>query len=157
MSVNDDEIVLTKSVDPSPGNAVNPYGSDISPLTFRKRYYGATLNIRIEPLSGGLMFSDKYIQLASYFASENVYGFGENAHHAIKHDLSRYTTWAMLARDEGPNSYGLDTKNLYGVFAFYICVEYDGNAHGVLIVNSNPQVACLFLKFSERSGTEQPT
>uniref|UniRef100_A0A0M3HTR8 NtCtMGAM_N domain-containing protein n=1 Tax=Ascaris lumbricoides TaxID=6252 RepID=A0A0M3HTR8_ASCLU len=190
--VSDDEILLTKDTSQgSNGNALNPYGEDISPLKFRKQYYGSTLNIRIEPssasprrfepdidllhgftyssdslyvetttqgifsfsvkrrstnvalwntaLGGGLMFADKYIQLATYFPSSNVYGFGENVHHTLKHNLSKYTTWGMLARDEGPNAYGESTNNLYGVFAFYVCVENDGNAHGAFILNSNPQ------------------
>ncbi|VDK17409.1 unnamed protein product [Anisakis simplex] len=183
-----EEIILIKS---ESGNVRNPYGLDISPLTFKKRFYGATLNIRIEPadalpkrfepdiglqhenshspdslyvetdvngtfafyvrrksthtalwntsLGGSLMFSDKYIQVATYFPSRHVYGFGENAHHTISHEFDNYTTWAMFARDEGPNSFDKDTKNLYGVYPFYICMEDDGKAHGVLIVNSNAQ------------------
>ncbi len=47
----------------------------------------------------------------------------------------------MFARDEGPNSLTFDTKNLYGVHPFYIGLESDGKAHGVLILNSNAQVS----------------
>lgn len=47
----------------------------------------------------------------------------------------------MLARDEPPNSAWEDTKNLYGVHPFYMVLEADGKAHGVLILNSNPQVS----------------
>jgi hypothetical protein len=59
----------------------------------------------------------------------------------FKHDFTRYTTWAMFARDDGPQSSTFDTKNLYGVHPFYICIENDGKAHGVLILNSNAQVS----------------
>lgn len=45
----------------------------------------------------------------------------------------------MLARDQPPNSLNLDTMNLYGVHPFYMCLEPDGNAHGVFIFNSNSQ------------------
>ncbi|CAB3404386.1 unnamed protein product [Caenorhabditis bovis] len=88
---------------------------------------------------GGLIFADKFIQIASYLPSENMYGWGENAHQTLRHDFSRYTTWAMFGRDEPPNSGELDTKNAYGVHPFYVVVEPDGKTHGVLILNSNAQ------------------
>ncbi|XGW11781.1 hypothetical protein V3C99_012895 [Haemonchus contortus] len=88
---------------------------------------------------GGLVFSDKFIQLATYLPSDAMYGWGENVHPTLKHDFSSYRTWGMLARDEPPNSAGLDTKNLYGVHPFYMVLEPDGNAHGVFILNSNAQ------------------
>ncbi|KIH58269.1 glycosyl hydrolase, family 31 [Ancylostoma duodenale] len=68
-----------------------------------------------------------------------MYGWGENVHPTLKHNFTAYTTWGMLARDEPPSSAGLITKNLYGVHPFYMVVEPDGNAHGVLILNSNAQ------------------
>uniref|UniRef100_A0A914XFT1 P-type domain-containing protein n=1 Tax=Plectus sambesii TaxID=2011161 RepID=A0A914XFT1_9BILA len=88
---------------------------------------------------GGLLFADKYIQIATHLPTDAVYGFGEAIHQSIKHDFTQYTTWAMFARDEPPDSAGQDTKNLYGVHPFYVCLEQDGNAHGVLILNSNAQ------------------
>ncbi|EGT42649.1 hypothetical protein CAEBREN_25327 [Caenorhabditis brenneri] len=88
---------------------------------------------------GGLIFSDQFLQLSTYLPSENMYGWGENAHQSLKHNFSRYLTWGMLARDQPPNSLNLDTMNLYGVHPFYMCLEPDGNAHGVFIFNSNPQ------------------
>lgn len=55
----------------------------------------------------------------------------------------------MLARDEPPQSASLNTQNAYGisnvfehllgVLPFYIGLEADGCAHGVLILNSNAQ------------------
>ncbi|KHJ86797.1 glycosyl hydrolase, family 31, partial [Oesophagostomum dentatum] len=73
-----------------------------------------------------------------------MYGWGENVHPTLKHNFSTYTTWGMLARDEPPSSDGLVTKNLYDTMfeesiRFYMVVEPDGNAHGVLILNSNAQ------------------
>ncbi|XGW11778.1 hypothetical protein V3C99_012895 [Haemonchus contortus] len=88
---------------------------------------------------GGLIFSDKFLQIATYLPSDAMYGWGENVHLTLKHNFSTYRTWGMLARDEPPNSAGLDTKNLYGVHPFYMMLEPDGNAHGVFILNSNAQ------------------
>uniref|UniRef100_A0A7I4Y3Y9 P-type domain-containing protein n=1 Tax=Haemonchus contortus TaxID=6289 RepID=A0A7I4Y3Y9_HAECO len=88
---------------------------------------------------GGLIFSDKFLQIATYLPSDAMYGWGENVHLTLKHNFSNYRTWGMLARDEPPNSAGLDTKNLYGVHPFYMMLEPDGNAHGVFILNSNAQ------------------
>lgn len=89
---------------------------------------------------GGMQFADKFIQIATYLPSSNIFGFGEHIHRRLKHDLSRYTVWPMFARDIGPDSSSpLSTQNLYGVHPFYICIESDGKAHGVFILNSNAQ------------------
>jgi hypothetical protein len=47
---------------------------------------------------GGLIFSDQFIQIASYLSSKNVFGLGENAHRTLRHDL-QYRTWPIFARD----------------------------------------------------------
>ncbi|KAM3726955.1 Sucrase-isomaltase, intestinal [Dirofilaria immitis] len=87
---------------------------------------------------GGLLFADQYIQIATFLPTDKIYGFGENVHLSLKHKFTSYTTWPMLARDQAPdpeNPY----RNLYGVHTFYLGLESDNNAHGVLIWNSNPQ------------------
>lgn len=89
---------------------------------------------------GGMQFADKFIQIATYLPTKNIFGFGDHIHKKIKHNLDRYTTWPMFARDIGPDSgSALSTQNLYGVHPFYICIESDGKAHGVFILNSNAQ------------------
>lgn len=46
----------------------------------------------------------------------------------------------MFARDEGLNSRNPNSgRNYYGVQPFYLGLEPDGKAHGVLIFNSNAQ------------------
>ncbi|PIO52436.1 hypothetical protein TELCIR_26258, partial [Teladorsagia circumcincta] len=107
----------------------------------------------------GLIFADKFLQIATYLPSDAMYGWGENAHQTLKHDFTVYRTWGMWARDEPPYSKELNTKNLYGsdrsdprafkckvqivfrlgVHPFYMVLEPDGKAHGVLILNSNAQ------------------
>ncbi|PIC26415.1 hypothetical protein B9Z55_018996 [Caenorhabditis nigoni] len=58
----------------------------------------------------------------------------------FQHNLDRYTTWPMFARDIGPDSgSAYSTQNLYGVHPFYMCTESDGKARGVFILNSNAQ------------------
>ncbi|VDK50708.1 unnamed protein product [Cylicostephanus goldi] len=89
--------------------------------------------------AGGLIFSDKFIQIATKLPSEAMFGWGENVHPTLKHNFNRYTTWAMFARDEPPSSNHIETKNLYGVHPFYMVLEPGGKAHGVLILNSNAQ------------------
>ncbi|VDK23652.1 unnamed protein product [Anisakis simplex] len=66
----------------------------------------------------------------------------------LQHNLASYSTWAMLARDQPPNSQypyleKFNHRNLYGVYPFYIAIEADHKAHGVLILNSNPQEITL--------------
>uniref|UniRef100_A0A0K0EVM6 Maltase n=1 Tax=Strongyloides venezuelensis TaxID=75913 RepID=A0A0K0EVM6_STRVS len=88
---------------------------------------------------GGLFFSDKFLQLATYLPSKNFYGLGENIHHTIKHDFSKYRTWGLFDRDMAPDSQDPNRHNLYGVHPFYLVIEPDGKAHGVFFFNSNAQ------------------
>lgn len=63
---------------------------------------------------GGLLYSDQFLQIATLLPSENIYGFGEQIHTSIRHDLSQYKTWAMFSRDEKTDfAYGTQ-RNLYG-------------------------------------------
>ncbi len=92
---------------------------------------------------GGLFFSEQFLQIAAFLPSRNVYGFGENLHQSLKHNLDTTKVWPMFARDEPPYAIDEDIKNLYGVHPFYLCIEPDGKAHGVLIFNSNAQEVSL--------------
>jgi hypothetical protein len=44
------------------------------------------------------MFSDQFIQIASYLASENIYGLGENTHQTFRHNLN-YKSWPIFTKD----------------------------------------------------------
>ncbi|KAJ8305351.1 hypothetical protein KUTeg_015896 [Tegillarca granosa] len=85
---------------------------------------------------GGLTLLDQFLQISTALPSRNIYGFGENLHYSFRHDLN-YQTWPMFSRDQAP--FWQKKTNLYGVHPFYTCVEDDGNAHGVLLLNSNAQ------------------
>uniref|UniRef100_A0A8B9UIY3 P-type domain-containing protein n=1 Tax=Anas zonorhyncha TaxID=75864 RepID=A0A8B9UIY3_9AVES len=77
-------------------------------------------------------FSDMFIQISTRLASQYVYGFGETEHATYRQDLN-WHTWGMFTRDQPPG-YKL---NSYGFQPFYMGLEEDGNAHGVLLLNSN--------------------
>ncbi|KFP40418.1 Maltase-glucoamylase, intestinal, partial [Chlamydotis macqueenii] len=77
-------------------------------------------------------FSDAFLQISTRLPSQYVYGFGETEHTAFRRDMN-WNTWGMFARDQPPG-YKLNT---YGFQPFYMALEEDGNAHGVLLLNSN--------------------
>ncbi|XP_075268397.1 maltase-glucoamylase isoform X1 [Opisthocomus hoazin] len=77
-------------------------------------------------------FSDMFIQISTRLASQYLYGFGETEHATFRHDMN-WHSWGMFTRDQPPG-YKL---NSYGFHPFYMGLEEDGNAHGVLLLNSN--------------------
>ncbi|PKK16894.1 maltase-glucoamylase, intestinal, partial [Columba livia] len=77
-------------------------------------------------------FSDMFIQISTRLASQYLYGFGETEHTTFRRDMN-WHTWGMFTRDQPPG-YKL---NSYGFQPFYMGLEEDGNAHGVLLLNSN--------------------
>ncbi|KAM9274801.1 sucrase-isomaltase, intestinal [Cariama cristata] len=77
-------------------------------------------------------FSDMFIQISTLLASPYIYGFGETEHTMFRRNMN-WHTWGMFTRDQAP-TYKL---NSYGYQPFYMALEKDGNAHGVLLLNSN--------------------
>ncbi|NXN70413.1 MGA protein, partial [Himantopus himantopus] len=77
-------------------------------------------------------FSDMFIQISTRLPSQYLYGFGETEHTMFRRDMN-WHTWGMFTRDQPPG-YKL---NSYGFQPFYMGLEEDGNAHGVLLLNSN--------------------
>ncbi|XP_054985594.1 maltase-glucoamylase [Sorex araneus] len=80
----------------------------------------------------GFTFNDMFIRISTRLPSTYLYGFGENEHTSFRRDLD-WRTWGMFSRDEPPGY----LKNSYGVHPYYMAMEEDGNAHGVLLLNSN--------------------
>ncbi|XP_062523496.1 lysosomal alpha-glucosidase-like [Corticium candelabrum] len=83
---------------------------------------------------GGFIFSDQFIQMSALLSSSNVYGLGE---HVAPLKLS--LDWQLVplfAVDSYGTPEGLN-HNLYGTHPFYLNVEEDGQANGVLLLNSN--------------------
>uniref|UniRef100_A0A8I6AK41 Maltase-glucoamylase 2 n=1 Tax=Rattus norvegicus TaxID=10116 RepID=A0A8I6AK41_RAT len=80
----------------------------------------------------GFTFNDMFIRISTRLPSTYIYGFGETEHTTFKIDMN-WQTWGMFSRDEPPGY----KKNSYGVHPYYMGLEEDGNAHGVLLMNSN--------------------
>ncbi|XP_043729072.1 maltase-glucoamylase, intestinal isoform X3 [Cervus elaphus] len=80
----------------------------------------------------GFTFNDMFIRISTRLPSQYLYGFGETEHTAFRRDL-KWNTWGMFSRDQPPGY----KKNSYGVHPYYMALEEDGSAHGVLLLNSN--------------------
>uniref|UniRef100_UPI00398F668E maltase-glucoamylase n=1 Tax=Pristiophorus japonicus TaxID=55135 RepID=UPI00398F668E len=80
----------------------------------------------------GFTFADQFIQITTRLPSKNIYGFGETEHRGFKHDLN-WNTWGMFAKDQPPGY----KMNCYGSHPFYMGLEENIKAHGVLLLNSN--------------------
>ncbi|XP_044908577.1 probable maltase-glucoamylase 2 [Felis catus] len=80
----------------------------------------------------GFTFNDTFLSISTRLPSQYLYGFGETEHTAFRRNMS-WNMWGMFARDEPP-AY---KKNSYGVHPYYMALEQDGSAHGVLLLNSN--------------------
>uniref|UniRef100_A0A8C0XDJ2 Sucrase-isomaltase, intestinal n=1 Tax=Castor canadensis TaxID=51338 RepID=A0A8C0XDJ2_CASCN len=80
----------------------------------------------------GFTFNDMFIRISTRLPSKYLYGFGETEHSSFRRDLN-WHTWGMFSRDQPPGY----KKNSYGVHPYYMGLEEDGSAHGVLLLNSN--------------------
>jgi len=104
---------------------------------------------------GGLTFAQQFIQFSTKLPSTNLYGIGENEQQSFRHQFHKFQKFAIFSRDHAPDvSSGIfkypspyymaliffslkGNTNLYGVQPHYTVIESDGNAHAVMIVNSN--------------------
>ncbi|XP_019644934.1 PREDICTED: sucrase-isomaltase, intestinal-like [Branchiostoma belcheri] len=121
---------------PRPGQAAdNPIYSVTfthRPFSFKvtRRSTGATI---FDSSVGKLTFSAQFLSVSTRLASSNLYGLGEHVHRRYRHDLN-WKTWPIFA--SGANPFG-NYENLYGHHPFYMCLEDDGKANGVMLLNSN--------------------
>ncbi|NXN96345.1 MGA protein, partial [Rhinopomastus cyanomelas] len=98
-------------------------------IRIRRRSTGTVIWDSVLPT---FTFSDQFLQISSRLPSQFLFGFGETEHTSFRRDMG-WHTWGMFSRDQPPG-YKL---NSYGVQPFYMSLEEDGNAHGVLLLNSN--------------------
>ncbi|XP_068943501.1 maltase-glucoamylase [Petaurus breviceps papuanus] len=102
----------------------DPFGIEI-----RRRSTGTVIWDSQVP---GFTFNDMFLRISTRLPSHYIYGFGETEHTTFRRDMN-WNTWGMFSRDEPPGY----KKNSYGVHPYYMGLEEDGNAHGVLLLNSN--------------------
>ncbi|XP_035110445.2 putative maltase-glucoamylase 2 [Callithrix jacchus] len=102
----------------------NPFGIQIQRRTSNTVIWDSQLP--------GFTFNDMFLSISTRLPSQYIYGFGETEHTAFRRDMN-WNTWGMFARDEPP----ANNKNSYGVHPYYMALEEDGSAHGVLLLNSN--------------------
>jgi hypothetical protein len=50
---------------------------------------------------GAFVYNDQFLQISTKLSSPYVYGFGENNHESLVHDLN-YRSWGIFARDNAP-------------------------------------------------------
>ncbi|CAF4731027.1 unnamed protein product [Rotaria socialis] len=109
-------------------------------FSIKRRSNQATL---FDTSLGGLILNDQFLQIVTRLQSPHVYGFGENNHDTLKHNVNERKTWGIFARDQGTH-WG-SNANQYGSHPFYLVMEQtsnsgqspSGNMHGVLLLNSN--------------------
>ncbi|XP_050680926.1 lysosomal alpha-glucosidase-like isoform X1 [Leptidea sinapis] len=80
---------------------------------------------------GGLVLSDKFLQLSTVLPTNYTYGFGEKQSRFLN-DM-RWQTHTLFNSDTPPT----ENVNLYGTHPFYLALESNGNSHGVFLLNSN--------------------
>ena len=83
---------------------------------------------------GGIVLEDQFLQVKTKLPSDRIYGFGENRHRNFKRELNVGRFVPMWAKDEPPS---YEHGNHYSFHPYYMVVESDAKAHGVLLLNSN--------------------
>ncbi|XP_061715629.1 lysosomal alpha-glucosidase-like [Cydia pomonella] len=113
----------------------------ISNLKYRVQIESATVGFKVIRNSdnvtlintqdvGGLILSDKFLQLSAILPSSQIYGLGERQSR-FKLDMN-WKTYTMFNYDAAPT----ENTNLYGTHPFYLNLEPNGNSHGMLLLNS---------------------
>ena len=115
-------------------------------VTFTK---SPTLGIRVTRMSTGelvldsslpgLVFSDQFLQLPFRLPpNSSLSGWGENEQDTLMHDM-HWRTWGLYARDQPPDG----EANMYGVHPRLTIVDKNGDAAGLLFLNSAAQEIAL--------------
>ena len=81
-----------------------------------------------------LVFLDQFLEITSNLPAKRFYGMPERGAPFAR--STNYVKMPLFAHDNFPSPIGQEI-NLYSSQPFYMVVEDDGNAHGVMIYNSN--------------------
>ncbi|XP_072947693.1 uncharacterized protein [Epargyreus clarus] len=80
---------------------------------------------------GGLVLSDKFLQLSGILPTPHLYGLGEKRARFMM-DIN-WKTYTLFNQDMPPT----ENYNGYGTHPFYLALETTGKSHGLLLLNSN--------------------
>ncbi|CAF3769343.1 unnamed protein product [Rotaria sp. Silwood1] len=101
---------------------------------------------------GDLVLNNQFLQIVTRLQSPHVYGFGENNHETLKHNVTERKIWVFSFEIKVSHEKRvLDTvhwdtnANHYGTHPFYLVMEQvsistqvpSDQMHGVLLINSN--------------------
>lgn len=50
---------------------------------------------------GGLLLNNQFLQIVTRLQSSHIYGFGENNHDTLKHNVREKSSWGIFTRDQG--------------------------------------------------------
>ncbi|CAF3661960.1 unnamed protein product [Adineta steineri] len=118
----------------------NSSNDNILSFAIKRRINQTTL---FDTSIGGLVLNNQFLQIVSRLQSPHVYGFGENNHLTLKHNVSTRQIWGIFGRDQATT--WNTNANHYGTHPFYLVMEQipnsnetpSGQMHGVLLLNSN--------------------
>lgn len=77
------------------------YSVDSNKLFQWKVTRGADAEILFDTSMGAFVYHNQFIQISTRLSSPYVYGFGENNHEQLVHDLN-FRSWGIFARDFAP-------------------------------------------------------
>ncbi|KFM80521.1 Maltase-glucoamylase, intestinal, partial [Stegodyphus mimosarum] len=89
----------------------------------------ATDAIVFDTSVGALTLSNHFLELTTKLPSSKIYGLGQHMQKQYHRDF-KWQTYNMFSKKTEEGS-------TMGIHPMYMCVENDGNAHGVLLLNSN--------------------
>ncbi|CAF1368823.1 unnamed protein product, partial [Rotaria sordida] len=111
-------------------------------FSFKIRRRGNSITL-FDTSTGGLVLNNQFLRIVTRLQSTHVYGFGENNHETLKHNVTERKIWGIFARDQA--IHWNTNANHYGTHPFYLVMEQTSNStqvpsgqmHGVLLLNSN--------------------